>query len=564
MGRDTTEDAPNQGPLFELGQLLSRYRADAWTVVLYAICVGLFALATPVAVQALVNTAAFGTVLQPIVVLVLLLLLCLVCASALKLLKTWAVEVLQRRLFIDTVSRLAYRLPRADVDALSGLGGAQLIHRFFDLFTVQKAAASLLLGGVDVVLAASVGMLVLAFYHPFLLAFDLALVCCLTFVLLVLGRGGVRTSVTESSYKYALAGFLTELGSTKYVYRDGGGIAHSQARLDQLARGYLVSRAAHFRVVIRQFSGALVTQAIASAGLLGLGGWLVIERELTLGQLVAAELIVTIVVSTLTDLGKHVETYYDLVTGVHKLEALTSVPIEDQEQQEDSESEPLAAGPCELAIGDLWAAPAGRPLFSEAHLQVPRGARVALMGPAECGKTYLLDILFGIRRPSRGRIVLDGVDIRELSKLALRERVAVVRGPEIISGTIVENVRLSRRNISPGKVRALLDRLGLAEELARLPEGVETVVGPGGTVLSDSQAWRLTVARAIARSPGLIALDADLSAIDHANLERVLGVLSHPDAPWTLVVVSEHPQALRHCQGVVRISDGRFVQESLK
>jgi putative ABC transport system ATP-binding protein len=267
-------------------------------------------------------------VLQPVLVLMILLLVGLAFASVLTALKTWVAEVLQRRAFVETVARLAYRLPRADFARSSVRDGAHLVHRFFDLFTVQKAAATLLLGGIDVVLAASVGMLVLAFYHPVLLAFDIALVLCVVLNIGLLGRGGIESSIEESSQKYQMAGFLSEVASARHAFRDRGGSGYAEEQIDLLAVRWLEARSAHFRVVMRQVIGALGTQAIASAALLGLGGWLVIERELTLGQLVAAELIVTSVVSTFTDLGKHIETYYDLVTGLHKLDTLVSVPTE--------------------------------------------------------------------------------------------------------------------------------------------------------------------------------------------------------------------------------------------
>jgi putative ABC transport system ATP-binding protein len=314
-------------PMHELRSFLATYRADIVTVGLYAACVGLFALATPIAVQAVVSTLEFGTVLQPLVVLVVLLLSCLSFASVIKALKAWVVEMLQRRMFLHTVAAAAYRLPRADVALLRAPGRTQLVHRFFELFAVQKATASLLLSRIDVVLAGSVGMLVLAFYHPVLLAFDVALILCLLTVVFLLGRGGLPSSIEEFTYKYEMAAFLTELARSGYVFRDPGGAAYANERIDELASKYLHARAAHFSIVLRQIIGALVTQVLASGGLLALGGWLVIERELTLGQLVAAEPIVTSVASTMTDLGKHIETYYDLVTGLHKLEALTA-PIE--------------------------------------------------------------------------------------------------------------------------------------------------------------------------------------------------------------------------------------------
>ena len=340
------------GPLAHLRRFLSAYRPDIWTVVLYAAFVGLLTLVTPIAVQTVVNTTAFGTLLQPLFVLVALLLMGVVLAGVLKALKSWAVEVLQRRMFIDAATRLAHLLPRVDWDRARQKQHGHVIHRFFDLFTVQKASASLLLGAIDVVLAGGVGLLVLAFYHPLLLAFDALLLIALGIIVFGLGRGGVSTSIRESTVKYEMSDLLAEVGKPGFAVRDAGGATYVRERIDKLAATYLRARESHFRVVMRQFVGALVTQALASTALLGLGGWLVIERELTLGQLVAAELIVTTVVNALSDLGKHIETYYDLTTGVYKLDGLLDLLTEFDFEGEGCEG--FGEGFVCVELRDVW------------------------------------------------------------------------------------------------------------------------------------------------------------------------------------------------------------------
>jgi putative ABC transport system ATP-binding protein len=558
MGQDLS-GAP-RSPIDGLRELVLRHRPEMTTVIVYAIFVGLFTLATPIAVQALVNTVAFGTLLQPLLVLATVLVALLSISGALKALKYWAVEVIQRRIFVETISRLAFSLPSADASALKRAGGQHLVHRFFDLFVLQKSLASLLLGGVDVVLAALVGMVVLAFYHPFLLAFDLALIGLLFLVVVGLGRNGIKSAIDESTSKYEMANFLSDVAEAACAYRDRGGMAFAHARVDALAQKYLVTRASHFDIVFRQFSGAMVVQVVASAGLLGLGGWLVIQRELSLGQLVAAELIVTMVVSTIAQLVKYTDTYYELVTAGYKLEGLIALPTELQSGDRELDNK---GKPASLSIRDLHTTVGNRTLFTAAELTVPAGAKVALLGPAESGKTYLIDLFFGLQRPARGHIELDGADIRELSRAALRERVAIVHGPEIVHGTVIENIRLGRTDISSGRVRSLLEDLGLAEELLRLPDGLETMLSSSGWPLSTSQALRVTIARAVARSPGLLAIDSPLSSINPESLERVLEFLARPEAPWTLIVVSAEAQVLPYCDRVVRVEAQRFREEKL-
>ena len=167
-----------------------------------------------------------------------------------------------------------------------------------------------------------------AFYHPSLLAFDLALLAAVMVVVIVLGRGAVRTSVEESKSKYAIAGWLEELAQFPNAFKGRGGSAMAIEHADELARGYLVRRRAHFRILMRQVVALLLIQAIASSALLVVGGFLVLEGELTLGQLVASELIVNTVLASVVKLGKHFEAWYDAQTAADKLGYLVDLPTE--------------------------------------------------------------------------------------------------------------------------------------------------------------------------------------------------------------------------------------------
>jgi ABC-type bacteriocin/lantibiotic exporter with double-glycine peptidase domain len=529
---------------------LSRYHRALWTVILYAATLGLLGLVTPVAVQALVNSAAFGTLLQPLLVLTLLVLAVLVVMGIIKGLKTYAVEVLQRRMFADGVARLAYVFPKRMAEPSS----TDLTHRYFELFTLQKAASSLLLGAVDAVLAALVGLLVLGFYHPYLLAFDAALVVAMGITVLGLGRGGVTTALEESQAKYALASFLADVEQAPTTYRHRTGEAHAHRELDGLCGEYLSARSNHFRVVFRQLAGALTTQALASAVVLGLGGYLVVARELTLGQLVSAELIVTAVVSAISDLGKHFETYYDLVVSVHKLDYALDLPTE--RELEVTRPAALVHGPLRLELKDVSLRAGSAALLTHANLRLAAGSRCQLSGRSGSGKTLLLQTLYGMGSTERGAITLSGIDLRDITPGELRERVAVVLGPELMPGSILQNVGMGRTDLGVGEVRALLDALGLTEELSHLPEGLDTRVGKGGLPLSHSQALRITVARAILQKPGLLAIDSDLLGMDNAALDITLGELARDEAPWTLLLVGDHPALAKHTQLHVRIANG--------
>jgi ABC-type bacteriocin/lantibiotic exporter with double-glycine peptidase domain len=346
-----TMSSPSDGSHHEHPSPRERLRAwllaerhDVAAIVVYAMFLGLFTLTLPVAVQALVSTSALGTLLQPLVVLTALLLGALVFASTLRASQAYLVEILQRRIFVRVVADLSHRLPRVSRAALDRTDAPELMNRFFDTFMMQKTAATLLLDGLEITLTISVGMVVLAFYHPVLLAFDVMLVIIIGVIVVGLGRRGPDTAIAESKRKYATAAWLEELARHDTLFKLGGGLEYAELRAETLARDYLGWREKHFSVVFRQTIAVLALQAIANAAVLGIGGALVIGRQVSLGQLVAAELIVTVVASSLAKIGKYLETYYDLLAAIDKVGHLTDLPVE------------RAGGPSCAAIGASGAA----------------------------------------------------------------------------------------------------------------------------------------------------------------------------------------------------------------
>ena len=545
-------------PLERLFGIIKADRADLGAVVTFSVIVGILALATPIAVEALVNTVAFGRYLQPIVVLSLILMTFLGFAAGIRALNTFIVEIVQRRLFVRVVEDLAYRLPRVKQEALDQCHGPELVNRFFDVVTVQKVAAKLLLDGITILLTTVLGMAVLAFYHPFLLGFDAALLLCIGFMVVVLGRGAVRTAIGESTRKYKVAAWLEELLGNSTAFKLHGGTQFALDRADSLTVDYLEARRAHFRIVMRQILFALTLQAVAATVLLGLGGWLVIQGELTLGQLVAAELIVMNIVGSFAKIGKYVESMYDLLASVDKLGKLFDLPIERHDKLFHL-PEAMAAS---LKVSAVSQHVGGHRLHSGLSFELAPQERLAIVGPAGSGKSALLDLLTGARCPSNGNVALDGIDLRELHPDSLRESVSLARDVEIFHGTVEENVHLNRPQINASDVREALEKVGLLDELMRLPNGLSARLQTGGAPLSSSQTRRLMLARAIVGRPRLLLLDGILDGLSDDELSLILPQLCHDQPPWTLVVVTGKRWIADQCDRQLQLANRQFVDQS--
>jgi len=531
-------------PFSRLLAILKPEAGDIWVVAGFSAVISILSLATPITVESLVNTVAFGRFMQPVVVLSLILLGFLGFASLLRILQTYIAEIIQRRLFVRVVADLSHRLPRVKQEAYDGAHGPELLNRFFDVMTVQKSAALLVLDGIAIVLQAVVGMAVLAFYHPLLAGFDLALIGCLAFIVFVLGRGAVRTSIDESIAKYKVASWLEQIAHCSTTFKSSGTADFAADRADSLAIEYLQARQSHFRILLRQFVFTLGLQALAGSVLLGIGGWLVIGGQLTLGQLVASELIVAVIVSSFAKLGKHLESFYDMLAAVDKLGHLFDLPMEPVGGDVIADS----PRPARLSVRDLPGALAGGDRVGSSF-EVQPGEMVAM--PA-CGAAMeLLDELFGLRTFEHGRYEIDGVDVKSAERTSLRSHLAIARGVELIAGTISENIHLSRDGVSLEDVRLSLQQVHLYRELCECQHGLNTFVQPSGYPLSDSQLRRLIIARALAGRPRLLIISQLLDGLPDWELSRVMESLREVTQQTTIIVITGRGDVAQACDRVM-------------
>lgn len=539
-----------QQPLQRLQALIRIERQDIGTLIAYGIGIGLLSLATPIAVQALVNTIAFGALLQPLLVLTLILLVLLSFSNSLVALQFYVVEMLQRRLFVRLLGDSVSRLQQVKIEVADRQHLPELVNHFFDVVSLQKTAAVLLLETLGYVLQTLIGMLLLAFYHPMLLAFDLFLIAAIYLILFVMGKQGISTAIEQSRAKHSVVAWLENIAGNPLLGRSQQSRLFLDHLSQRISQAYLDACINHFRILSRQNIGALVVHTLANTFLLALGGWMVIERQLSLGQLIAAELVVNAMIYGLTRLGKTLDNFYELMASLDKIGYLQDLPPE-----RDGGETPLTAESGYQVELQQLSCDAG--LHADAidacNLLLNPGATLAISAGAEHGS--LLDILYGLRSPRSGRVLLDRQDIRDLSLGRLRDSVNLVRNAEIINLTIADNLRMGR-DIPLLQLRSVLQQLGLLEPIEQLPQGLNTRLASHGRPLTIDQQLRLTLARAILAQPRLLLIDRTLDLIEPAWLEPVLALLFSAPVPWTLIIISHHPQVIARCQQQIRFAEG--------
>ncbi len=561
-GRDDGAPARDARPLERLWRLLAAERRLVGSIYIYAALAGLFGLTLPLGVQAIIGLVSGGLLLQPVVLLIAFVILGTMANGMLQLLQLSVVETVQQRVFARFAFALASRLRRVQLERVRHLDLPELMNRFFEVKTIQKSLAKLLTDWVAAGLQVLFGLLLLTFYHPWFAIFGVALLGGLLLVFRLTAGQGWQTSLGESRHKYRVAHWLEELAFSVRVFRFAGASTLPVDRMEHEVGRYLGYRAAHFRVLVRQSAAFVAFKTLITAGLLGLGSILVVQRRITLGQFVAAEIVIVTVLIAVEKLILGLADVYDILTALQKAESAAELPLEQAPGRLKVAPSSAQSG-FQVAVEDVSFGFPGSTagVLRGASLHLAAGERVALAGSHGSGVSTLLHVVSGLYSYDAGAVRLDGVSWRDLDPISVRATIAWCgKVPELFEGTVEENVALGRLDVRTEDVLDALGKVGLDTWLARLPEGLQTPVPVEGTQWSGDIVARLGLARALAGRPRLVLVDGALDALDAETRAALLSVLIDRSGPWTLLLASHHGDVLSRLDRVLRLEDGRVVE----
>ena len=543
----SAEGSP-RGPVSRLLRVADIQRSE-WTVIfVYAAALGVLSLAVPMAVQAIVNYAVMGGIVQPVVAISVLLTAALAGTVLLRALQTQVVEMLQRRMFRRVVMMLCDHLPRIRLRTWRERGASETYNRYFDLFTVQKATVSLLVDALDAFVVAVVGIIVLAFYHPALLAFDLLLILSLTVFLWLTGRGAIATSIGESKAKYRVAEWFQAHARQYEIAKFPRRQAYARQELVERAANYLERRDDHFRIFLRQLVCAWSIQAVAMVTLLVIGTWLVTENQLSIGQLVAAELIVTALAASIRKLALKAEIFYDAVAAGEKVHQLLELELESEDV-----IDPVAEVRDQTRVLENVCATASRAAPLTARLEP--GEHYFVLAPVD-ESNGLAAVLAGLERPASGQFTVGGYDIRDVTLSAVRAATHYVTYPRSRVQTIEDCLRTAGATSDSKAHWQALREVGLESFVRNLPDGLDTLLGSRGEPLSRRQLVLLQFAEALIGHEPVLLVDTVIDELPTADRTRIFDMLGD-QRRMVIVTSAVHPKCPDGWQAIDLREGGR-------
>ncbi len=563
LGAGSTEEHgdAHPTPVQRLWQLLRHERSDIGLVYLYATLNGLIYLTLPLGLQSITGLVSGGLILQPVVLLILFVIFGSLASGVLQLLQLSVVELLQQRIFAQLAFEFAFRLPRVRLESVRDEYLPEVMNRFFESVIIQKSLAKLLTESTTAALQVLFGLVLMTFYHPYFAAFSLLLLAVLALIFRVSGPRGLATSIAESADKYAAVRWLQEIGRSITAFKFAGSSAFAVERMDRHVTDYLHHRKAHFRVLVQQAMGMVVFKTVVIGTVLILGSLLVINRQITLGQFVASEIVIVMVMAGIEKLILSLSTLYDILTSVDKVGHVSELPVE-----RDGGTALAATSPAGMTLRthDLRYRYPGAPsaAVDGITLDVAAGSRVVITGFDGAGQTTFLRVLAGLYHDFEGGLAYDGQPARSLELAAMRSQVGqLLSATDLFDGTLAENLRVGRAHLSNADLAAALDAVGAGDWLATLPTGLDAPIRSGGRSLPSHLVARLLLAQAIVGSPRLVVMDDFFQNLEAQTRDLFVELLMDRRRPWTVIAVSHDQAFLAAADRVLVMQAGRVVAD---
>lgn len=543
---------PTIHPLKRLWHLISLERKELTNIWIYAIVIGLLSLAVPLGVQALIGIVSGGLLPQPAFLLILAVIMGSAFSGVLQLWQLGVMEGTMQRIFARTSFEFAKRIPNWKLEAIADRYPPEITNRFFDVVNVQKGFHKLVIDFIAALLQLFFGLVLLTFYHPYFIIFGLVIIVLIGLLFRFTGDPALQTSLYESKYKYKVAAWLQNLANALPAQRlNSNALALQQT--DHLVAGYLGARQKHWKILVVQYGALFTFKVLVVGSLLALGSILVADRQITLGQFVASELVVVMVLASVEKIVLSLDTVYDLLTGLDKVGHVTDIEVTDHEGL----PAPPAAGPAALKISDLSLRDESGTVLHHLNVDVKPGERIGIWSNGPAPVHTLFQYLSGLRT-AHGLAQLDGIRLEDYSTSALQSQVTSVTSRRaIFEGSILDNLQLTTEHHNTQMLQAQLTPLQLNDAVAQLPNGLQYQLQPNGNNLDEALAWRLLLARALNAQPRLLLVANALDAQPEGVRRQLAELLTGPNQPATLLLATNDLDVLRLCQRVVVIQNGK-------
>ncbi|MXN90364.1 ATP-binding cassette domain-containing protein [Flavobacterium sp. Sd200] len=546
-------------PFKRFYNLLKLDKRDVYQIIFYAAFAGLVNLSLPLGVQAIINFIQSGQVSVSWIVLVIVVTIGVAFAGVLTIMQLRIVENLQQRIFVRSSFEFAYRMPLIKFKELYSKYAPEQANRFFDTLMVQKGAAKLLLDFSTAFLQVGFGIILLALYHSFFMLIGLLLVLVLYIIFKFSYNDGLQTSLKESTYKYKVAAWLQEIARNRESFNKKKEFDYALERNDHYVSDYVNYREKHFNVMRKQYIQLVIFKVVITAALLSVGGFLVISNQMNIGQFVASEIIIVLLINSVEKIIFGLESFYDVLTSVEKIGQVTDMETSVIPNFYEMSSHGITVETENVCYNYPGT---DKKSLKNISLKINQGEKIFLNGSNGAGKSTLLRLLAGITEPESGGIYVTDNYMNRLDDDSYKAQAGTfLQGETLFEGTIRENILFGSDNLDSENLKWALDAVCLSPFIKTFPNGLETHIHPGGRQLSASDVQKILLARSIVNKPNILFLEDPTDKMDDNTASSIIDFLVSDKNNWTLIIASKDDAWKNKCNRTITIANGEIIND---
>ena len=539
-------------PFARILKLVSLEKKEISQIYFYAILYGIIMLVIPVGIQALISFAQTATISTSVVLLVIFIVLSVFISGVLQVNQMRIIEKIQQKIFVRYGFGFAEKIPQINLSAIDDYYLPELVNRFFDTLTLQKKLAKLLLDFPLAIVQILFGLILLSFYHPVFIAFGLVLILVVYAILYFSGKKGLITSIEESTYKYKVVAWLQEMARIIRSVKFSKSQQFTLQKVDAGITGYLQYRTEHFKVLLLQYKTLIGFKVLVTATMLTVGTFLMINQQLTVGQFIAAEIVILTILNSVEKLIVNLDSVYDVLTAVEKIEQVTD---KESEQQGTVLYNATHNKGLQVTIENLGFGYAGAEnVLHNISLEALPGDKVCITGADGSGKSTLLRLLTGMYDGYGGNILFNGIPIKNYNLQQLRQKIGVVISQQdIFEGTLLENITMGLENPDMDELIYLCKKTGLSDFINTLKTGFDTQLNTNGRKLPGTVVRKILLVRALINKPVMLLLEEPWSGIEKQYQQQIKDYLLNEIKNTTVFIISNEAAVATACNKIINL-----------
>lgn len=545
--------------------LLKPDNKEIYQVYTYAFFKGVIALSLPIGIQAIINLIQGGSVSTSWIILIAVVSLGIAMGGYMQLMQMRIMETIQQKIFARAAFDFTFRIPKIKFEEIYKHYAPELMNRFFDVLALQKSLAKIIIDFSSAILQIVFSLILLSLYHPFFILFSFLLVGLVFTIIKLTSRKALQTSLNESKYKYKVVSWLEELARSKDSFKLAGRTNLPELKTNERVIGYLESREQHFQILKVQYILLLCFKIIIALGLLVLGGLLVLNQQMNIGQFVAAEIIILLVIESSEKIILSLENIFDTLTSLEKIGQITDLELDSPSANTTLNTN--ITTPIKVEVDNLSFIYPGRvkSVLKSISYTFEEGKSYCISGQNGSGKSTLLHLISGLYETKSGSVCINGYPIGNYNIADLYQNIGNGLIEEtIFEGTLYENIALGREFIGIDDVKWAIENVYLNDFVKSLPKGLDTALEISGQKLSKSIIQRIIIARSIVSHPKLLLLENHIDCIEDDHRKQIIRFLTDKNNGWTLIAISEDQYLQQHSDTVLLMKEGAIINNLKK